>query len=139
MNPILKNVLAVIAGMVVGSLVNFGLILLGDIIISSPEGVNASDMESLKANIHLFGAKDFIFPFLAHALGTFVGALVTIKLAVSHHFKLALGLGTCFLLGGIAMAVSLPAPLWFEALDLLVAYLPMSWLAGKILKKDHFA
>ena len=33
-------------------------------------------MESLEENIHKFSFIHFLFPFLAHALGTFVGAVV---------------------------------------------------------------
>ena len=43
-------------------------------IISPPKGVDVTTMEGLKAYLHLFEPKHFIFPFLAHALGTFAGA-----------------------------------------------------------------
>lgn len=67
----------------------------------------------------LLEAKHFVFPFLAHALGTFAGAFLAATLAASHKMKFALGMGVVFLLGGIT-AVFLPptAPLWFKALDL---------------------
>lgn len=51
MNPNLRNVLAVIADLIVGSLVNGGLIVLGPFIVPLPEGVNPMDPESLAANI----------------------------------------------------------------------------------------
>jgi hypothetical protein len=40
-----------------------------------------------------------------------------------------------FLLGGIANVAMLPAPLWFSALDLLLAYLPMAWLGHTIVTR----
>jgi len=132
MNPILKNVLAVVAGVAVGMLVNFGLVTISGIVIPPPEGVITNDMESLAKSMHLFEARHFIFPFLAHALGTLVAALVAAKMAVSHHMQLALGIGAFFLLGGIAAVTMLPAPLWFEVLDLVGAYLPMGWLGAKL-------
>ncbi len=89
-------------------------------------------MEGLAASIHLLEFKHFIFPFLAHALGTLVGAFIISKIAASHHIKLALLVGAFFLLGGIQMALSLNAPLWFEIVDLALAYIPMAFLGWKI-------
>jgi hypothetical protein len=132
MNPILRNILAVIAGFIIGSAVNMGLILISSSIIPLPDGVDPSNMESLKNNMHLFEAKHFIFPFLAHALGTLVGAFVAAKLAATHAMKLALGIGAFFLIGGITNVMMLPSPLWFTILDLVGAYIPMAWLGGKL-------
>ena len=82
MNPIIRNILAVLAGIFIGSSVNMGLIMLSGHVIPPPVGVNPENLESLKANIHLFEPKHFLFPFLAHALGTFVGAVIAALIAV---------------------------------------------------------
>lgn len=132
MNPILKNILAVIAGVILGSAVNMGIIMISSSIIPPPDGVDVTSMESLKASMHLFEPKHFIFPFLAHAVGTFVGALVTALLAASHRMKLALLIGLFFLVGGIINLFMLPSPTWFAVLDIAVAYKPTAWLAGKL-------
>lgn len=134
MNTILKNILAVLAGVIIGGTVNMGLIMISGSIIPPPEGVNPANMESLKANIHLFEAKHFIMPFLAHAFGTLAGAFITTKLAATSHLKMALVIGFWFLIGGIMAANMLPAPTWFTALDLIVAYIPMSLLGYKLAK-----
>lgn len=86
----------------------------------------------MKASIHLFEPRHFVFPFLAHALGTFAGALVASLLAPGRSPVPAWAVGCAFLLGGIAGVVMLPAPLWFSALDLLAAYLPPAWLAHRL-------
>jgi hypothetical protein len=36
------------------------------------------------------------------------------------------------LAGGITNVVLLPSPMWFNALDLLGAYIPMGWIGWKI-------
>jgi len=136
MNPIVRNVLAVIAGVFIGMIVNMGLITISPSIIPPPEGVDLSDMESLKANMHLFQPKNFIFPFLAHALGTMVGAYFTARIAATHKMKFALGIGGFFLLGGIANVMMLPSPTWFTILDLVGAYFPMAWIAGKLVENQ---
>lgn len=132
MPNILRNVLAVIAGLVVGGVVNMLLITISPMIIPPPAGVDINNAESLSRGIHLFEPKHFIMPFLAHALGALVGALVAYLIAASYKARFAWVIGILFLCGGIAAAFMIPAPAWFIALDLLVAYLPMAWLATRI-------
>jgi hypothetical protein len=138
-----RNVLAVLAGVVVGSLVNMGLVNAGPLVVPLPEGADVSTMEGLRASMSLFTPVNFIFPFLAHALGTLAGAFVAAKLAASHPAKLAIGIGVLFLGGGIAAARMLGGPLWFIVADLLVAYLPMGYLGGVLavpsVSKGRFA
>jgi hypothetical protein len=135
MNPILKNILAVIAGFIAGSAVNMGIIMVSGSIIPPPKGADITTMEGLKASLHLFETKHFIFPFLAHALGTFAGAFVAAIIAANHKMKFALGIGVLFLAGGIANIFILPSPTWFAVLDLAGGYIPMAYLAGKLVVK----
>jgi predicted ABC-type sugar transport system permease subunit len=65
-------------------------------------------------------------------LGSFTGALVAALIAASHKMKFALGLGAFTMLGGIAAAFLIPAPTWFIASDLILAYIPTAYFAGMI-------
>ncbi len=132
MNKIVRNVLAVITGIILGSAVNMGIIMLQGYFIALPEGVDVTNTESLQSSMHLFGPKHFIFPFLAHAIGTLAGAYLSARIAASHKMKFALGIGMFFLIGGISMVFMMPAPVWFVLLDLSVAYIPMGWLSGRL-------
>jgi hypothetical protein len=132
MHPILRNILAVILGIVIGSVVNMALVMISGKVIPPPEGADVTTMEGLKASLHLFEPRHFIFPFLAHALGTFAGALVAAFVAATRKMTFALIISVVFIAGGIANAFMLPGPMWFNALDIVVAYLPMGYLAGKI-------
>ena len=136
MNPIIRNIIAVVLGFFAGSIVNMGTIMIGGEVIPPPAGVDVTDMESIKAGMHLFAAKHFLFPFLAHALGTLVGAFVAAKLAVSHKMKFAMGISAFFLVGGIVNVFMLPSPTWFAVVDLVVAYIPMGWLGGKLVEPN---
>ncbi len=132
MNPIVKNILAVIAGWLVGSMLNGGLVQLGYSVYPL-EGVDVSDLEALGEALSTAGAEHFIFPYLAHALGTLVGALIAYLIASDKHkMTMAWVVGGIFLIGGIAVNIIIPAPTWFKALDVLTAYIPMAWLGGKI-------
>lgn len=132
MNPTLKNILAVVAGLVAGGIINTLIIGVSGKIIPPPEGADVTTFEGIKASIHLFEPKHFLMPFLAHALNAFVGAFVTAKIAANHHLLLAMIIGIITLLGGIAAVVMIPAPLWFNVTDLTLAYLPMAFLGGKL-------
>jgi hypothetical protein len=130
MNPIARNVFAAIVGFVVGSVVNMGLVNVGTSVVPLPDGADVSTMEGLRESMKLFTPANFIFPFLAHALGTLAGAFTAARLAASHPMKFAICIGVFFLLGGITMVVMCGGPGWFIAADLLLAYIPMGYLGG---------
>lgn len=130
MNTYIRNILAVIIGLVLGASVNMLLIMSGPHLIPPPAGVDVSDAQSIGASIHLFEPKHFVFPFLAHALGTLVGALTAFLVAASYRSTFAYVIGAFFLAGGISVTFMIPAPVWFTVLDLVVAYLPMAWIGA---------
>jgi hypothetical protein len=132
MNPSFRNILAVITGAVVCLFVNGLLISISASAIPLPEGVDASNLESIKAHIDAFQPRHFLFPFLAHALGSLAGAGVAAMIAARHKMALALAVGALHLVGGIAAAFMIPAPVWFIVCDLGVAYIPMAWVGGKL-------
>ena len=135
MKIILRNVVAVIVGLVIGGCVNMALVILGPHIVPGPAGVDMTDAKSIGDSIHLFEPKHFLFPFLAHAVGTLVGAMVAFLIAAKYREVFAYIVGVFFLAGGIAAATMIPAPKWFITLDLLGAYIPMAWLGTVIAKR----
>lgn len=130
MHNITRNGLAILLGLVVGGAVNMGLVNVGPAIIPLPAGADVSTMAGLKESMALFAPMNFLFPFLAHALGTLVGAFVAAKIAGSHQMTAAMVIGLVFLIGGISMVYMVGGPMWFVVVDLLIAYLPMAYLGG---------
>ena len=128
----LRNILGIVIGLVLGSMVNMAFVTVSASVIAPPPGADMTTVEGLTAAMPRLEAKHFVFPFLAHALGTLVAALVAVLIAVSHKMKIAFGIGGLFLVGGIAASMMIPAPAWFIALDLVVAYIPMAWIGGKL-------
>jgi len=131
MNSKVRNALGITLGIIAGGIVNGGLVAVGPMIIPPPEGVDMTTVEGMSAGMHQLGPANFIAPFLAHALGTFAGALVAYFVAASKTIAVYL-VGGLYLIGGMVASIMIPAPLWFIGLDLIVAYLPMAWLALKI-------
>jgi hypothetical protein len=130
--PIVRNILALLAGLAAGSAVNLGLIMVSGKVIAPPSGADVTTLEGLKASIHLFEPRHFLFPFLAHALGTLAGAFVAARAAANRKLTWALAIGAVFFAGGAANIAMLPSPLWFNVLDLAGAYIPMAWLGAKL-------
>jgi hypothetical protein len=128
----LRNILGIVVGLVLGSVVNMAFVTVSASVVAPPPGADMTTVEGLTAAMPRLQAKHFLFPFLAHALGTLVASLVAVLIAVSHRMKIALGIGGLFLVGGIAASMMIPAPAWFIALDLVVAYIPMAWIGGKL-------
>jgi hypothetical protein len=132
MKPIIKNSLAVVAGVFIGGAVNMGIIMISSSVIPPPPGTDLKTYEGLKAAMHLMGPIHFLMPFLAHVLGTFVGSFITSLIVPTKKLRFALGITIWFLIGGFINILMLPSPLWFTLVDLLLAYIPMGYLAYKL-------
>ena len=128
MKTIIRNILALFAGALIGMVVNMGLIITGNQLF--PFEVDMNPMNAMNWEL-----KYFIFPFLAHAIGTLSGAYVAAKFSDRYHLIFAICIGLFFLLGGTTMVFILPAPVWFITLDLVISYIPMSWLGWKMSNK----
>lgn len=137
MNNITRNIIAVLVGLVIGGAVNMGLVTMGPSVIPLPEGADVTTIDGLKASMALFEPKNFVFPFLAHALGTLVGAFVAAKLAANYAKRCAMIIGVFFLIGGIMMVQMAGGPMWFIVTDLVVAYLPMAYLGWVLARKNN--
>jgi hypothetical protein len=133
---IIRNILAVVIGFVIGGVVNMAVLAIGHAVMPPPAGFDGSSMEGVASTIHLLKPIDFIVPFLAHALGPLAGVLSAMFIAASGRKVIAIILGALFLLGGIIANVMIPAPAWYRVVDLVFAYVPMAFLGWKLSGKD---
>jgi len=131
MNPTLRNVLAVLVGATACIVLN-GLLLEALMAINPPpDGFDPNKLDTFG----LLRARHLMNAFAAHALPTVIGGLLAASIAARRHRAMAFIVGALHLVGGIAAAAMIPAPFWFIALDLVVAYLPMAWLGWKLSRK----
>ncbi len=63
MNPILKNILAVLAGLIAGGLVNMGLIYAGRALLPPPTGEDVNDIPIINAYIGEYSVAQLLVPF----------------------------------------------------------------------------
>ncbi len=137
MNPILRNILAVIAGALLGMAVNMAIIMLYPSVFCLPfecPPMSSEDfMPCFIENVHLLELPHLICVFLAHSLGTLIGAFLAAKIGVSKKLGLAFIIGALFFLGGFMMQNDINwTPMNFAVIDLIFAYFPMAWLGWKL-------
>lgn len=135
MNPIVKNILALVAGIFIGGLVNMGIVTYGASLFPPPAGVDPNDLESIRSSMHLYSPKHFVVPYLAHALGSFVAAFVAAK--ISNNKIISIAAGVFFLLGGLTMIYMIPeTPIWFSVLD-TISYILAAMLGYMLGRKKE--
>ena len=125
MKQIFKNIGIVILGIIIGMIINIGLIIIGGMIF--PPSEKFEPMNAINWDF-----KYFIFPFLAHSIGTLSGAFIVSKISRNSHIIMPLIVGLYFLSGGLYMVTILPAPTWFISLDIILCYIPMALFGWKI-------
>ena len=127
MKKIIKNIGIIISGIIIGMIINMGFIVIGGRIFPLTDNFDA--MNAINWDI-----KYFIFPLLAHSIGTLMGSFAVSRISKNSNIVLPILIGVWFLFGGIIMSVILPAPIWFILIDIIICYIPMSFLGWKISK-----
>jgi hypothetical protein len=134
---ILKRTIVILLSIFIGAQVNGAFLTLGTNLIPPPEGCNLNTMDGLKAAVPFLEAKHYLFPFLAHAIGTLISAVLITRFLKSQQFVFAMMAGILFLLAGISMVIMLPeTPIWFVLVDLIGAYIPMAYLGNRIARRS---
>lgn len=135
MNNWIRKVLALVVGLFAGSGINMGLITLGNKIVPLPAGADTATTEGLRQAITMFGPEHFVFPWLGHAVGTFMGVLIAMLIQRTNSVIIPIIITSAFLIGGFLMVMQIPSPLWFDIIDLVGAYLPMGYLGYRLARK----
>lgn len=139
MNPIIRNIVAVVIGCLAGSFVNFGIVTVGMALIPPPGDVDLQNLDTIKNSMESFGFQHYVFPFLAHALGTLVGAYLAALIGKTQKMTLAIIVGVFFLIGGIVNIMLLGAGVLVSAVDLIFAYIPMALIGGSLARPKTLA
>lgn len=137
MSTNLKNILFVIGGFVVGSIVNMAIVFISFKLLPLPEGFDMNDPDMINRAIESFKPVHFVYPLLAHGLGTLAGAFFTARFVSNAKLQYAMIIGLLFFIGGIMNMQEIIAPMWFNVTDLIVAYFPMAWLGYVLAGKSN--
>ena len=134
---LLRNIGAVIAGMIVGMALNMAIIMANLIFFPMPEGLSMQDQEGFSAWAATLPDSAFILPMMAHLAQAFGGGWLAARLGASNPMVLAMIVGVLSLVGGIMNALSMEIPtwMWLE----MPFYLVLAWAAGNIEVKRRTA
>jgi len=127
----IRNIVAVVGGLVVGMAVNMSLVMLNAyVLFPMPEGTDMNDPEQMNAWVATLPTAAFFVVIAAHLGQSFVGGWVAARLGSSRPMLLAMIVGLASLAGGIMSMMSIKGPAWFVIE--LPLYLVVAWLAGRM-------
>ena len=132
----MKTLLLFLVALILGGVFNSLVLNVGMEIIPPPEGYDMNNPTELAKAMAVMEPKHFLFPFLAHASGTLLGVIFFTYFSKSNKLIFSLFVAGFFFVGGLYMVLILPAPIWFNVIDLVLAYFPMAALGFKLAKRN---
>lgn len=129
-----KNILAVLAGIVAGTVAIMIVEGFSHFLYPYPQGMDFADKEAMTAYISSLPVAAKWMVILAWAVGSFVAASVTTLIAKVRQQHLALLVGAILMIFGIFNMASFPHPLWFWVVGIAV-FIPFAWLGHFMLSR----
>jgi putative membrane protein (TIGR04086 family) len=127
----LRRVVAILAGLVVGFLVVALLSMVSGMMYPPPPDLNINDTEGLMAHMQSLPPSAFMMIIFAHSLGTFTGAFLASKLARANKFYYGLFVGALFVVASISNDMMLPHPNWMIVSDIICVAIA-AYLGGRL-------
>jgi hypothetical protein len=124
-NPILKLVLAVVAGLIAGGVIVFATEYIGHSLFPPPADLDLSNPDDVKRLIDSLPFGAFAMVMLGWFLGSFAGAFVAH--AIAKKPAAAWAVAAIFILFTAMNFVMIPHPMWMIAAGLLIP-LASAWL-----------
>lgn len=131
MAPAIRNVLAVLAGVVVAVILIALVEAVGHLVYPLPEGIDPNDSESLKAAMSRIPAGAMAFVLFAWAVGTLAGGWVATRIAAKGTVLHAMIVGVILMAVGALNMLMIPHPLWFWIVGLLL-FLPAAYAGARM-------
>jgi len=122
-----RNIIGIIVGLTAAFFMTWGIQMINYSLFPMPEGLEVTDTEAMKKYVAGLPMTAYIIVLLSHILGAFVGAWVGSVVADSHERKISIGIGSFLLIMGLINLLSIPHPVWFIIVDLLV-FIPSALL-----------
>lgn len=127
----LRNILAIIAGLAAGIVVIFIMEFVGHGIYPPPAGFDPTDEAAMENVMMQAPVGALLMVILAYILGSFAGGFVASQLSRSAPLRNAIIVGILLLIAGVVNVFMIPHPVWYLVLSMAV-YLPFAYLGGKL-------
>jgi hypothetical protein len=109
----LRNIGAVLLGLVVGSVLNMALIMANMSLFPGPAGLDFDDTAAMAEYVASLPDSAFILVLLAHVGQASVGGWIAARVGASRPVVLALVVGVLTMVGGLINLINFPdAPKW---------------------------
>ncbi len=123
MPPIVRRLLAVLAGIVAAFVVIMLMEQLSTMVYPPPPGIDFKDPAQLKAFMATMPTTALLLVLLGYALGGLAGGAVAAKLSPDLPIRSAGTIAVVLVIGSLMNLRAIPSPLWFEAANLVVVAL----------------
>jgi len=120
---LMKRVLAVLAGLVVGVLVIFLSQAVEMLIFPPPPGFDPNDKEQLKALMTNAPSMSLVLLLVGYFLGAYVGALIATSIVKGTTWMPALMVGAVLTVLGLINLLAIPHPVWFTISALAIYFI----------------
>lgn len=112
----MRIALATIVGFIVGNVVNMGIIRFFIPVEVAP---GMDENEAMLKTMESFTALDFMIPLAAHVLGVLSGLIVARLICKTSNIPIYI-IGGLHMLGTILVQFMIPAPVWFNIIDMVI-------------------
>ncbi len=131
----LRNILAMLVGLVMGMSWNMGFIFLNSyVLFPMGDGVDMQDPSQMKAYVATLPARAFLVVLVAHVGQAGVGGWISARMAHSHPAVLAWIIGILTAVGSAYNQVTLEGPSWMW-IDVLLAIIVTWFIATSETKR----
>lgn len=128
---ILRNIAAVLLGLLVGGVINMVLVMANLASFPGPEGLDMNDAAAMAEYVAGLPPSAFVLPLLAHLAQATVGGWLAARVGASRPVMLALIVGVLTLIGGAINMINFPnAPIWMWVEFPL--YLALPYAVGRV-------
>jgi len=139
MNPLLRNILSIIAGTLLATAIMFLLEMAYAKMATLPPGVSVADLKDplkAKAAMAQMPTSAFIGILVIYAFSTFAGGITATLCAGKTSVVPALIMGLILMVSGIMDGVQMGEPMWFMV-AMSAIFLIFSWLGFSVVKNKR--
>ena len=126
----LRNIAAVVVGLIAGMVLNMVFVFLNLVLYPMPEGLDWADTDGVAEYFASLPMMAFVIVLIADVGQAFFGGWIAARISRNRVMLVAMIVGFLSLAGGIVNAMQIPLPTWMYIE--MPLYLVVAWYAGSL-------